>query len=213
MPVRLDARLNEIIERIANREGVEFVHADMTGGRRQVLTVLIDKPGGVTLDDCARFSERLSLTLDVDDLIPHRYLLEVASPGLDRGLYREADYERFAGLPAHVRTIEPIGGQRNYHGRLLGLDRQAETMAIIEESPEVIYKIPLAKIARANVEIQPGDRSRDRMPEDPKDREGIGEAMEAMEAMETMETMETMELEVVAPEISAVDSSPAKSDS
>ncbi len=67
------------------------------------MRVYIDKPGGVTVDDCAAVSERVSVILDVEDFIPHKYMLEVASPGLDRGLYKEADYERFAGLPAHIR--------------------------------------------------------------------------------------------------------------
>ena len=153
--MKLDPRLSELIGRVAAREGVELVHAEMTGGHSPVLKVFIDKPGGVTIDDCANVSNKLSLTLDVEDIIPHQYVLEVASPGLDRGLYQEADYERFAGLPAHVRTVEPIAGQRNFHGKLIGLDRTGEVAAVIEEPTGLRHAIPLARIAKAHVEIEP----------------------------------------------------------
>jgi len=157
--VRLDPRVGEIIERVAAREGMELVHAEMTGGKNPILRVYIDKPGGVTLDDCVAVSERVSLVLDVEDLIPHQYTLEVASPGLDRGLYKEADYERFAGLPAHVKLSEAIptekGGQKNFHGKLIGLDREGEVAAVIEEPDGKRHRLPLVKIVKANVEIEP----------------------------------------------------------
>ena len=153
--MKLESRLQEIVERVATSEGVELVHAEMAGMRRPVLKVFIDKPGGVTLDDCAGVSEKLSLILDVEDTIPHQYLLEVASPGLDRGLYKESDYERFAGLQSHVRTIEPVAGQRNFHGLLVGLDRTAETSAVLDEPTGVRHTIPLANIYKASVEIEP----------------------------------------------------------
>src|SRR5262245_50861129 len=134
---------------------MEFVHAEMVGGKNPILRVYIDKPGGVTLDDCAAVSQRVGLILDVEDIIPHRYTLEVASPGLDRGLYKEADYERFAGLPARVRVSEAIDGQRNFHGKLIGLDREGELAAVIEEPDGRRRLLPLANIVKANVEIEP----------------------------------------------------------
>ena len=153
--MKLDPRVSEIIERVTTREGMEFVHAEMTGGKSPILRVYIDKPGGVTLDDCVAVSQRVSLILDVEDVIPHQYTLEVASPGLDRGLYKEADYERFAGLPAHVRIAEAINGQRNFHGKLIGLDREGEVAAVIEEPDGALRRLPLANIVKANVEIEP----------------------------------------------------------
>jgi ribosome maturation factor RimP len=155
LKLRLDPRISEIIERVTAREGMEFVHAEMTGGKNPILRVYIDKPGGVTLDDCVTVSESVSLILDVEDIIPHQYTLEVASPGLDRGLYKEADYERFAGLPARVRISEAINGQKNFHGKLIGLDREGEVAAVIEEPDGQRRRLPLAKIVKANVEIEP----------------------------------------------------------
>jgi ribosome maturation factor RimP len=154
--LKLDPRVSEIIERVIAHEGMEFVHAEMAGGKNPILRVYIDKPGGVTLDDCATVSQRVGLILDVEDVIPHQYTLEVASPGLDRGLYKEADYERFAGLPAHVRIAEAIDGQRNFHGKLIGLDREGEApSAVIEEPDGKLHRLPLANIVKANVEIEP----------------------------------------------------------
>ncbi len=154
--MKLDRRIQEIIERVTAREHLELVHAEMTGGRGQAcLRIYIDKPGGVTHEDCARVSDQVGLILDVEDLIPHRYLLEVASPGLDRGLYKPADYERFAGNPAHIRLSEPIGGQRNFHGTLLGLDRTGELAALLEDEAGKRYRLPLSKILKANVELEP----------------------------------------------------------
>lgn len=151
----VDPRIREIVERVTARENIELVHVELSGGRNPILRILIDKPGGVTIDDCAHISERVSLILDVEDPIAGQYMLEVASPGLDRGLYKESDYERFAGLPAHVKLSEAINGQRNFHGKLIGLDREGETAAILEEASGTIRRLPLTKIVKANVEIEP----------------------------------------------------------
>ena len=153
--MKIDPRISEIVERVTTREGIELVHVEIAGGRNPILRIFIDKPGGVTIDDCANVSERVSLILDVEDPIPGEYTLEVASPGLDRGLYKESAYERFAGLPAHVRLSEAINGQRNFHGKLIGLDREGETTAIIEDEAGNVCRLPFAKIIKANVDIEP----------------------------------------------------------
>jgi ribosome maturation factor RimP len=151
----VDPRIREIAERVTAREGLELVHVEVTSGRNPILRVYIDKPGGVTIDDCASVSERISLILDVEDPIPNQFTLEVASPGLDRGLYKESDYERFVGLPSHVKLSEALNGQRNFHGKLIGLDREGEVAAVIEEESGKRHRLPLAKIIKANVEIEP----------------------------------------------------------
>ena len=154
--MKLDPRLQEIIERVAAREGLELVHAEMTGGRGSaVLRIYIDKPGGVNLADCATVSDQVGLILEVEDLIPHQYTLEVASPGLDRGLYKAADYERFAGNPVRIKLSEPIAGQRNFHGTLIGLDREGDPAALLEDETGTRHRLPLANIIKANVELEP----------------------------------------------------------
>lgn len=153
--MKVDPRISEIVERVTARENIELVHVEVAGGRNPILRIFIDKPGGVTIEDCALVSNSVSLILDVEDPIPGQYMLEVASPGLDRGLYKESDYERFAGLPAHVKLSEAINGQRNFHGKLIGLDREGETTAILEDEAGNKHRLPLAIIAKANVEIEP----------------------------------------------------------
>src|SRR5205814_9294125 len=123
--VKADPRIIEVAERVAAREGLELVHVELVGGRGSaILRIYIDKPGGVTHEDCVAVSDQVSVILDVEDPIPFPYTLEVSSPGLDRGLYKPADYERFAGLPAHIKLTEPIEGQRNFHGTLVGLEKE-----------------------------------------------------------------------------------------
>jgi ribosome maturation factor RimP len=88
-------------------------------------------------------------------LIPYQYVLEVASPGLDRGLYQPADYERFAGSPAHIRLSEPIDGQRNFHGTLVGLDREGEPAALLDDEQGGRHRLPLSQVVKANVDLIP----------------------------------------------------------
>ena len=149
----LDPRISEIIERVALREGLEYVHAELVGGSGNgSLRIIIDKPGGVTHEDCAVVSDQVGLILDVEDLIPYHYTLEVSSPGLDRGLYKPSDYERFAGLPAHIKLLTPLDGQRNFHGTLIGLD---EGVALLDDEKGNRHRLPLDQISKANVEIEP----------------------------------------------------------
>ena len=90
--------IGKVIERVAAREGLELVHWETAGPRNNfVLRIYIDKPGGVSHGDCEAVSNQVGTLLDVDDVIAHRYVLEVSSPGIERGLYKRADYERFAG--------------------------------------------------------------------------------------------------------------------
>src|SRR6266849_9506740 len=115
-------RVCQLAEQAAIDHGVELVHAEVAGpDNRPVVRVFIDKPGGVTHRDCSEVSEQLGTTLDVEDFIHSAYVLEVSSPGLERGLYKRADYERFAGSQAKIKARSPINGQRNFRGLILGV--------------------------------------------------------------------------------------------
>jgi ribosome maturation factor RimP len=89
-------------------------------GPRGVLRVFLDKEGGFSLDDCAYFSERIGSFLDSSKAIDRSYVLEVSSPGLDRVIKKEKDFQRFAGKAVKVRLKAPEQGQRNFHGVLVG---------------------------------------------------------------------------------------------
>ena len=145
-------RICDMARGILEFEGMEYVHLEMKQmGGGAVLRLLIDKEGGVTLDDCSRISRRLSAQLDVDDLITHHYTLEVSSPGLDRPLFGDRDYERFAGRQVRIRTVAPYQGRRQFVGRLVGL---ADGMVrIVPDRPDGdnVIALPRDRIAEARL--------------------------------------------------------------
>jgi ribosome maturation factor RimP len=144
-------RIHELAEQTAIDHGVEVVHVEMAGpDGHPIVRVFIDKPGGVTHDDCSDVSHHLGTVLDVEDFIHSAYTLEVSSPGLERGLYKAADYERFAGHLAKIKMRSPIKNQRNFRGRIVGL---ADSEVIFEDNTSGRVRIPLAEIAKANLEV------------------------------------------------------------
>jgi ribosome maturation factor RimP len=147
----IEARVREIAARAARERGLELVHVELAGGARSpVVRVFIDKPGGVTHEDCSEVSQHVGTVLDVEDFIPGAYTLEVSSPGLERGLYSRADYERFAGHLAKLKTRGAIGGQRNFRGRLAGVEGEE---VLFDDKTSGRVRVPLSEIAKANLEI------------------------------------------------------------
>jgi len=144
--------IGKIIERVAAREGLELVHWEMAGPRSSfVLRIFIDKPGGVNHGDCETVSNQVGTLLDVEDLIENRYTLEVSSPGIERGLYKRADYERFAGSRIKLKTSAPINGQRNFRGKLVGINEDKVTL---EADGAGLIEIPYEQISKANIEYE-----------------------------------------------------------
>jgi ribosome maturation factor RimP len=146
----IQERVQAIADRVAIDNGVELVHCEAAGPENKpIVRVFIDKPGGVTHEDCAAVSLHLGTILDVEDFIHSAYTLEVSSPGLERGLYKRGDFERFSGNLAKLRTNSPIGGQRNFRGRLLGIE---DSNLLFEDRTSGRVSIPLETIAKANLE-------------------------------------------------------------
>ena len=116
-------RVREIAERVATSSGLEVVEVELLGGGKgRMLRITIDKASGVTHEDCANLSREVGTILDVEDAVPGgSYLLEVSSPGLDRPLFRLADYERFTGSLLKLKTREPVNGSQHLAGRLEGV--------------------------------------------------------------------------------------------
>jgi ribosome maturation factor RimP len=113
-------QVREVVERVAASRGLELVEVELRGGgKARMLRIVIDKPSGVTHEDCAKVSREVGTILDVEDAVPGgSYLLEVSSPGLDRKLLRAADYERFTGSLVKLTTRQPVSGNRHFEGRL-----------------------------------------------------------------------------------------------
>src|SRR2546426_4606987 len=149
-------RVREIAERVAASSGLEVVEVELRGGgKARMLRIVIDKPAGVTHEDCANLSREVGTILDVEDAVPGgSYLLEVSSPGLDRKLVRPADYERFTGSRVKLTTHQPINGNRHFEGRLESFH---EGRLILDLSATRKKKMRLAADAARKIEIELGN--------------------------------------------------------
>lgn len=144
-------RICQVAEQAAIDHGVELVHTEVAGPEgHPIVRVFIDKPGGVTHADCSGVSTQIGTVLDVEDFIHSAYTLEVSSPGLERGLYKLADYERFAGSPARIKTRLAVNSQRNFRGRIVGTENDT---VIFEDKTTGRVQIQFDSIAKANLEI------------------------------------------------------------
>ncbi|MBI5588016.1 MAG: ribosome maturation factor RimP [Deltaproteobacteria bacterium] len=130
-------------------ELVDVVYATEHG--RKVLRFFIDKPGGVTIDDCGDVSRELSTLLDVEDPIPQKYTLEVSSPGLDRPLVKEKDFVRFTGKKVKIKTKEPLEGRKNFKATI---DSVEDGRVAVTDFDGKKFVIDLANIDRARLEIE-----------------------------------------------------------
>jgi len=119
-------RVRGIAERVAASRGLEIVEIEfLGGGKARMLRVFLDRPAagtdplaGVTHEDCATFSREFGTILDVEDVMPGSYTLEVSSPGLDRKLIKAADFTRFTGSRMKLTTRQPVNNTRHFEGRL-----------------------------------------------------------------------------------------------
>ena len=160
MAVDLD-HIRAVVDRVAVSLGVEVVEVELRGGgKSRMLRVFIDKPEGVTHEDCANLSREVSTILDVEDAVPGgSYVLEVSSPGLDRKLVRTTDFERYQGSRVKLTTRDPVNGNRHFEGRLERFEDGRLTLDLAEarrkfrpkqETPQKL-EIDLANVEKANL--------------------------------------------------------------
>ncbi len=164
MALELD-HIRQIAERVAASYGLEVVEVEFRGGgKARMLRIFIDKPAGVTHQDCEAMSREVGTILDVEDAVPGgSYTLEVSSPGLDRRLTKPADYERFTGSRLKLQTREPIEGNRFFEGRLQSFQEGRLTLAVSPSrkerrahpkgaaAEEKVLEIELANVEKANL--------------------------------------------------------------
>ena len=155
-------RIQEIVDRVAVSSGLEVVDVELWGGgKARMVRIFIDKPGGVTHDDCSNFSREIGTIFDVEDAVPGgSYTLEVSSPGLDRKLTKPTEFERFSGSLVKLMTRIPINGNRHFEGRLewlgegrIGLELAGRKKSKKQEAVEAGAKveIELANVEKANL--------------------------------------------------------------
>src|SRR5436309_14521252 len=148
-----------IASRVAATYGLDIFDVQFRReGPGMVLRVQLDRPGpaataeeSVSIQDCAAVSRDLSAVLDVEDVVPVAYTLEVSSPGLDRPLRHADDYRRFSGRRAKVVMREPVDGQKYFKGILGGVDNDA---VLIDAEDGRRHRIPMGVITRANLEVE-----------------------------------------------------------
>ena len=150
--VLVDERLREIAERVAATSGLEVVEVELRGGgKSRMLRVFLDKPEGVTHEDCANFSREFGTIVDIDDVVPGgAYTLEVSSPGLDRKLSRPRDFERFTGSRVKLMTKEPVAGNRHFEGKLEGFQDGRLTLDLSETKKK---KRPASDVQKVEIEL------------------------------------------------------------
>src|SRR2546425_9914118 len=148
-------QVEELLRPIAARLSLETVDIALSGeGHRTVLRVVMDRvEGGITVEECARVSEALSRQLDLYDLFEYPYTLEVSSPGLDRPLRNDADFRRFAGKKAELKTYGPVDGQRHFRGILLGVIGEAVLLQLDGRQGH----LPKSQIAEARLLVEMDD--------------------------------------------------------
>jgi ribosome maturation factor RimP len=143
-------RVREAIEPLCEAEGFELVHVEFQPeARGKILRLYIDRPGGVTLDDCVNISRQVSDLLDISFESLGSYNLEVSSPGPERPLGKESDYNRFKGRKVKIKTSQPINGQRNFKGILSGISGGVVSVSV--DGQTVV--IPYEKISKARIAI------------------------------------------------------------
>jgi ribosome maturation factor RimP len=150
MAETLTEQVKEIALPVTGELGLELVEVQY---RREqngwVLRLIIDREGGIGLDECATVSREVSQLLDIEDFIEQAYNLEVSSPGLNRPLKTLAEFERFAGRKAKVKTKEPIEGERVFIGTIAEV--KGESVIVDTESGKVTIQFP--QIAGARLEV------------------------------------------------------------
>lgn len=140
--------LIEIIEPAVEHLGYELSDAELkTGGKDGLLRLFIDRPEGITIEDCELVSRQVSAMLDVEDPLPGHYVLEVSSPGLDRALTKPAHFQRFMGEDVRVKLRFPLQGRRNFRGALRFADDEKIEVEVDGES----HSLPLATIESARL--------------------------------------------------------------
>ena len=147
---KLLQEVRQVVEPILESLGFELVDLEyQRESHGWVLRIYLDREGGVSLDDCAGISHEVGAVLEVKDLIPSAYILEVSSPGLTRPLKKPEDFNRFRNQMVKIKLYEPLDGRRNFKGTLLGLEGDRVRV----EAEQQVYELPLQRIAKANLEI------------------------------------------------------------
>lgn len=138
----IHTRLTDILSPLCQARGLEIWGVEIlsgSGGGRRVVRVYIDSPQGVSIDECEDVSRHLSLALDVEDLIPGAYTLEVSSPGLERLFFSPEQLRPYTGRTVRVRLRVPLEGRKNFQGSLTSVDPPLFTLSDVDTAFELSW--------------------------------------------------------------------------
>lgn len=131
-------KIEKLIAPTVESMGFNLVQVKLIDGRQRLLQIMAERPdGSMSLDDCTAISHQLSAILDVEDVLPDAYRLEISSPGIDRPLVKEQDYRDYVGHLAKVELSLPVNGRRRFTGTLKGLESGAVTLVVDNEDVTV----------------------------------------------------------------------------
>lgn len=148
-------KIYDLALQAAEDEGLELVSVDILGrGSKTMLKVIIDREGSVNIGDCERMSRSLESLLDVEDPIQGTYVLEVSSPGLDRPLVKQKDFEKSIGKLARITTSEKINNETFFIGRITDAGEGWVRLKIEEKNKSKDIFIPMDKIKKARLEVE-----------------------------------------------------------
>jgi ribosome maturation factor RimP len=141
-------RVEELASKVSESLDVQLVDVELVNeGGIRILRIYIEKAGGVGLDDCEAVSRRLDKHLDEEDMLDFSYMLEVSSPGLERRLKHDREYQVFIGRYVEVNTYAPVEGRKRFQGILMGLN---DGVVSVDESGTTI-QIPKDRISKAQL--------------------------------------------------------------
>jgi len=144
-------RVRQLVSDSVEGLGYELVDVELKGaGRHSVLRIYIDKPDGISIRDCELTSHQVGTVLDVEDLIPFSYTLEVSSPGLERRLVKESDYARFVDKLVKIQTRVALQQQKVFKGRLRGVQ---DGKISLELAKGGLMEIPLDVVKESRLEV------------------------------------------------------------
>jgi ribosome maturation factor RimP len=147
-------QVRAVAERVTAGRGFELVDVELKRGREgSVVRLFVDREGGIGLADLQSISEEVSVVLDAEDAVPFAYTLEVSSPGLDRPLKKEADYQKSVGKLVKLSSYELVDGRRQWTGRLQAFEDGMLSVTLEKEGGKVA-RIPYAKVSHGRLEVE-----------------------------------------------------------
>jgi ribosome maturation factor RimP len=148
-------RIRQLVEPVIESEDMELIDVECLKMRsRWVVRIYMDKETGITLDNCSEISNQVGDILDIHEVLPGSYTLEVSSPGLDRPLVRDKDFMKYRGCKVHVRVTEKLEGIRNFRGKLVDFCEEEGKKVLVIDITGKTYRIPRDMVVKANIEYE-----------------------------------------------------------